>query len=74
MPKHPKTRRPTDADLKGNPLIGASKGATMAHATPDDVEAAQGENTIEGDVLNDVNPQGGIDKADARNSRRKPHL
>jgi hypothetical protein len=73
MTKHPKTTRPTDADLRGNPLIGAGKGATMAHASPDDLEDSLGENTIEGDVMNDVNPQGGIDRPDARESRRKSH-
>jgi len=69
--KHPKTKTPSDADLRANPLIGASKGATMAHATPDDVEHAEGESTFEGDVENDVNPQGGIDKDDARGANRR---
>ena len=72
MSKHMKTRTPSDADLKGNPLIGGAKGAGMAQATPDDLEASQGGNTIEGDVLNDVNSHGGIDKA-ARDNRRKPN-
>ena len=66
MTKHAKTREPTDADLRGNPLIGGSKGATMARATPDDLEASEGSNTIEGDVENDTNAQGGIDKAVGR--------
>ena len=34
----------------------------MAHATPDDLEESEGVNTIEGDVANDTNPHGGIDK------------
>lgn len=34
----------------------------MAGASPDDVEDALGENTIEGDFENDVNIAGGIDK------------
>jgi len=60
--KQPKTKTPTDADLKGNPLIGGSKGVTASQSTPDDLEDAEGENTIEGDVENDVNEFGGIDK------------
>jgi hypothetical protein len=62
MSKHLKTPRPSDADLRGNPLIGASKGATRAGARAEDIEASAGANTIEGDLENDVNPQGGIDK------------
>ena len=68
--KHPKLNRPTNVDLVRNPLIGASKGVTMAQATPEDLEALQGENTIEGDVENDTNLQGGIDKADAQGDVR----
>ena len=71
MTRHSKTAKPTDADLKGNPMIGAGKGATMAHATPDDVEDAEGANTMEGDVMNDVNRQGGVNKAEARSGRRR---
>lgn len=74
MTKHPKTKKPTDADLKSNPLIGGSKGVTMAGITPDELEQSQGANTIEGDVENDTNRQGGIDKATSLNSRRTPHL
>lgn len=65
--KHPKTTKPSDADLKGNPLIGGSKGVARAQATPDELQALRGENTVEGDVENDTNPYGGIDKAQARN-------
>ncbi len=72
--KHPKRGKPTDADLKGNPLIGGSKGATRAQVSIDDVDEAKGANTVEGDVENDTNPQGGIDKAAARNQRRTPHI
>jgi hypothetical protein len=68
--KHPKLNRPTNVDLLRNPLIGGSKGVTMAQATPEDLEALQGENTIEGDVENDTNLQGGIDKADAHGDVR----
>ena len=70
MSKQLKTDRPTDADLKGNPLIGGAKGANAAQATPDDVEDAEGANTIEGDAANDVNAYGGIDKEEARGGRR----
>lgn len=54
--KHPKTDTPTDADLKGNPGIGTSKG--MSGADPEDLEAAS---TFEGDVENETKPDGGID-------------
>lgn len=53
--KHPKTHTPSDADLKGNPGIGSSKGAQGED------ERIGGENSFEGDVTDDVNPQGGID-------------
>ncbi|GJD34398.1 hypothetical protein [Methylobacterium aerolatum] len=54
--KHPKTTTPTDADLKGNPGIGTSKG--MAGADPEDLEA---DSTFEGDVENETTPEGGVD-------------
>lgn len=60
--KHPKLSRPMNTDLVRNPLIGGSKGVTMAQASLEDLEALQGENTIEGDLENDTNPQGGIDE------------
>src|SRR5262245_367178 len=72
MTKHPKQPRPSNVDLDRNPLIGASKGVTMAQASPDDLAEVAGENTIEGDVENDTNAQGGIDKAEARNRRDGP--
>src|SRR5436190_1585762 len=62
MTKHRKTKKPTDKDLENNPLIGASKGTAIAGVTPDELEASKGVNTIEGDVENDTNAQGGIDK------------
>ena len=65
--KHLKTKRPSDADLKRNPLIGGSKGVTRSHATPDELEDTQGTNTVEGDVENDTEAQGGISK----NTRNK---
>lgn len=60
--KQPKLYRPSEKDIRDNPLIGGSKGANMAGASSDDLEDAFGENTIEGDVENDVNVGGGIDK------------
>jgi hypothetical protein len=66
MPRHPKSDHPTDADLNGNPLIGGTKGTHMAGVSPDELDDLEGENTIEGDVENDVNRQGGVDKPVAR--------
>ena len=68
MSKHLKPEKPSDADLRGNPLIGGSKGIGRPQAG-DDLEMIAGENTIEGDRENDVNPQGGIAKASARDGR-----
>lgn len=45
--KPPKTETPTDADLKGNPGIGQSKGPTG--------------HDIEGEVENEPRVDGGID-------------
>jgi hypothetical protein len=70
--KHVKLNRPTNVDLVRNPLIGGSKGTTMAGITPDELEQFEGENTFEGDIENDTNPQGGIDKAEVRDRRRGP--
>ena len=70
MTKHPKLKRPSDADLRNNPLIGASKGATLAGASRDDLEDLQGANTIEGDLENDVNAAGGVDKSESRRGIR----
>lgn len=46
-----------DYDAEGieNPGIGYSRGTTG-----EDIEAIQGENTLEGDVLNDLEPDGSI--------------
>ena len=68
MSKHVRTTRPTDADLKGNPMIGGSKGTTIAGPG----EGLDGDNTFDGDVENDVNAQGGIDKHDS-GSRSAQH-
>jgi hypothetical protein len=62
MSKHPPagspgTVRPPD-DLERNPGIGQSKGATMSGADADQII---GENTVEGDVGNDVRPSGMVD-------------
>ena len=70
MTKHPKMRKPSDADLRNNPLIGGSKGTTLAGATPDDLEEWQGANTMEGDLENDVNAAGGINKSESRTGAR----
>src|SRR4051812_47656708 len=70
--KHPKLDRPTNVDLVRNPGIGGSKGVTMAQASLDDLEDLEGENTFEGDVENDTNAQGGIDKAEVMDRRRAP--
>jgi hypothetical protein len=66
MSRHSKTRTPSDADLKSNPLIGGSKGTRRAQVSPDELEDAEGGNTIEGDEANDTNIQGGIDKGERR--------
>ena len=71
-PKHVKLSQPTNADLVRNPMIGGSKGANMAQVTPDELEEFAGANTFEGDLENDTNPQGGIDKAEVRDRRRGP--
>ena len=56
--KHLRTETPTDADLKGNPGIGLSKGTTMAG---EDVESIEADSTVEGDVENETTAQGGVD-------------
>jgi hypothetical protein len=56
--KHMKTDVPSDADLKGNPGIGSSKGMTISGGDPRDLE---GDSTFEGDVDNETTPEGGID-------------
>ena len=53
--KQPKPARPSDADLRGNPGIGSSKG------TSKDADPISGDSTFEGDVLNDTTPSGGVD-------------
>ncbi len=63
MSKHLKTDKPTDADLRGNPMIGGSKGVVRSQTDSADLEDAAGDNTIEGDSMNDVNAAGGLDKS-----------
>jgi len=66
---HTPSTLPVD-DIDCNPGIGASRGATRSGAGDlgaDDLE--DGENTFEGDVGNDVTPEGGIDQ----NPRRRTH-
>jgi hypothetical protein len=46
-----------DRDLRGNPGIGQSKGA---YAMGGDLDYAEGENTVEGDVKNDPSPVGSV--------------
>jgi hypothetical protein len=70
MTRHSKLKRPSDRDIQSNPMIGGSKGATLAGATPDDLEEMQGVNTIEGDLENDPNATGGIDKSESRAGAR----
>lgn len=57
--KHPKTRNPTDADLRADPGIGRSKGRFAETDAP----ALEGEATTEGDVMNDATAAGGVDPA-----------
>ena len=58
---HDKSRgqSPFASDLERNPGIGQSKGS---FTTGEDPESLAGQNTVEGDVDNDVNAQGGIDE------------
>lgn len=53
--KQPTTDQPSDSDLRNDPGIGRSKGADRNDPLLD------GENTFEGDVMNDTTPAGGID-------------
>jgi hypothetical protein len=46
-----------DEDLSENPGIGQSQGA---YAMGGDMDDADGENTVEGDVENDPAPTGGL--------------
>jgi hypothetical protein len=57
--KHDKGESPFQDDLERNPGIGQSSGTTIAGADPREIE---GDNTVEGDVENDVQGHGGIDE------------
>lgn len=59
--KHPKSdgEGPLENDLDRNPGIGQSKGSFATGEKPDEIE---GDNTVEGDVENDPNAQGGVDE------------
>jgi len=59
MAKHLKTKKPSDRDLVRNPGIGLSKGTTRADAAVD--FEPDGDNTVQGDVENDVSYGGGVD-------------
>ena len=50
---------PFQSDLDRNPGIGQSAGAFATGADPEELD---GDNTIEGDIENDTNAQGGIPK------------
>ena len=70
MSKQPKTTIPTDADLKGNPMIGGGQGVTRAGQTPDDLEDSLADTTIEGDTMNGTNAAGGLDKTPGTGPRK----
>lgn len=57
--KHDKGESPFQDDLERNPGIGQSKGTT---ATGVDPLQTDGDNTVEGDVENDVQGSGGVDE------------
>lgn len=46
-----------DEDLENNPGIGQSKGA---YAMGGDLDYAEGDNTVEGDVENETDVAGGV--------------
>lgn len=54
---HTPTTLPAE-DLECDPGIGASQGTTISGEDP---HLIAGENTVEGDLENDVTPAGGID-------------
>jgi hypothetical protein len=56
--QHHKTQTPNDLDLKRNPGIGqTTRGVDQEETTFEDEE---GENTIEGDVMNETNADGSV--------------
>lgn len=57
--QHHKTQHPSDLDLKRNPGIGQTTRGIDQEATT--FEDEEGDNTIEGDVMNDTRPDGSVD-------------
>jgi hypothetical protein len=61
---HTPTQLPVD-DLDCDPGIGRSRGATASGVPKTELrqqsDLQDGENTVEGDVANDVNSSGGVD-------------
>ena len=55
--KHEKGESAFADDLERNPGIGTSKGA---FATGDGPQSVEGDNTVEGDVENDPQPDGSV--------------
>ncbi|PBC02918.1 hypothetical protein [Mesorhizobium sp. WSM3860] len=53
--RHPKSKKPSDADIGSDPGVGTSKGTFK-----EGDELERGENTVEGDVENDTTETGGI--------------
>jgi hypothetical protein len=62
MSKHPQSGHEPDPlpanDLECDPGIKSTRGSTIAGEDPHVIE---GENTVEGDVANDVRRDGGVD-------------
>ena len=56
-----KARTNLDRDLRGNPGIGQSKGA---YAMGGDLDYAEGDSTVEGDVENNAGPGGAVNPDD----------
>jgi len=55
--QHPKSRQPTDRDLKSNPGIGQTRSVAEGD---DSFEDEEGGSTVEGDVLNDTRRDGSL--------------
>jgi hypothetical protein len=56
-----------DEDLRRNPGIGQSKGA---YAMGGDLDYAEGDNTVEGDVDNDTTVTDGVPEAERSRTNR----
>jgi hypothetical protein len=71
MSKHPSpSRQPVkgEDDLVKNPGIGQSAGLRNG----DEFDLTEGENTVEGDVDNDVKPNGGLDPDQRGQTSKQP--